>query len=59
MFNWIAMNLVNFIIANRPMMLATAWGESSGDRTPTLMKSQQLLKAVLPRAGLDKLEEDK
>ena len=55
MFNWIAMNLVNFIIANRPMMLATAWNESSGDRTPTLMKSPQLLKAVLPRAGLDKL----
>lgn len=55
MFNWIGMNLVNFIIANRPMMLATAWGEASSDRTPTLVRHEEFADTVLPRVGLDKL----
>ena len=33
MFNWIAMFLVNLLIANIPVMLASAWGASNSDRT--------------------------
>ncbi len=55
MFNWIGMNLVNFIIANNPVMLAKAWGETSTDRTPTLGKIEELSSSVTPRMGLDKL----
>ena len=55
MFNWIGMNLVNFIIANTPKMLASAWNEVSTDRTPTLGKIDKLRDGVMPRLGLDKL----
>ncbi len=56
MFNWIGMNLVNLIILNRPQMIAHAWGETSTDRTPNLLKyTDKLGDVILPRIGLDKL----
>ena len=55
MFNWIGMNLVNFLVCNRPNMIATTWGEASSDRTPKLLEHVELEGAVLPRLGLDKL----
>lgn len=55
MFNWIGMNLVNFLVCNRPNMIATTWGEASSDRTPKLLEHAELKGAVLPRMGLDDL----
>jgi len=55
MFNWIGMNLVNFLVCNTPKMIATTWGEASSDRTPKLPANEELMDAVLPRMGLDKL----
>ena len=36
MFNWIGMYLVNLLLANMPMMLASGWGASNSDRTAAL-----------------------
>lgn len=53
MFNWIGMNLVNFLIPNMPRMLDSDWGSSASDRTASLVNANP--SAILPRAGLDKL----
>lgn len=53
MFNWIAMNLVNFIIPNVGGMLDSDFGASSTDRTASLAVAN--MDAVIPRLGLDKL----
>ncbi len=51
MFNWIALFLVNLVIANIPEMLANAWGDSQLDRTPNLAKANP--DAIIPKGGLD------
>ena len=53
MFNWIGMNLVNFLIPNMPRMLDSDWGASASDRTANLANANP--SAILPRLGLDKL----
>lgn len=53
MFNWIGMNLVNFIIPNLPKMLDSDWGSSASDRTASLFNANP--GAIIPRAGLDQL----
>ena len=53
MFNWIGMYLVNLLLANTPIMLASAWGASNSDRTADLNVANP--SAVIPKAGLDKL----
>lgn len=56
LFNWIGMNLVNFLIPNITMqggMLSTDWGGSASDRTAALADANPA--AILPRLGLDKL----
>ncbi len=53
MFNWIGMFLVNFLLANMPIMLASAWGASNSDRTAALSAANP--GAVIPKAGLDKI----
>lgn len=53
MFNWIAMNLVNFLIPNVGGMLDADWGATSTDRTALLGTANP--SAILPRLGLDKL----
>jgi simple sugar transport system permease protein len=53
MFNWIAMFLVNLLLANMPKMLASAWGASNSDRTAALAKANP--SAIIPKAGLNKL----
>lgn len=57
LFNWIGMNLVNFLIPNLHFggagMLSTDWGGSASDRTAALFDANP--SAVLPRLGLDKL----
>lgn len=53
MFNWIGMNLVNFLVANMPIMLATAWGSTASDRTANLLDANP--SAIVPHGGLDKL----
>ena len=53
MFNWIGMNLVNFLIPNMPKMLDSDWGASASDRTANLTNANP--SAILPRLGLDKL----
>lgn len=53
MFNWIGMNLVNFLIPNFPKMLDSDWGASASDRTASLANANP--GAILPRMGLDKL----
>ncbi|HUM83443.1 MAG TPA: ABC transporter permease [Lachnospiraceae bacterium] len=51
MFNWIAMFLVNLLIANIPVMLASAWGASNSDRTAALASANP--GAIIPKGGLD------
>lgn len=53
MFNWIGMFLVNLLLANMPLMLASAWGASNSDRTAALATANA--SAMIPKAGLDKL----
>ena len=53
MFNWIGMNLVNFLIPNMPRMLDSDWGASASDRTANLTNANP--SAILPKLGLDKL----
>lgn len=53
MFNWIGMNLVNFLIPNMPRMLDSDWGASASDRTANLANANP--SAILPKLGLDKL----
>lgn len=53
MFNWIGMYLVNLLLANMPIMLASAWGASNSDRTAAL--SQANPGAMIPKGGLDRL----
>ncbi|MCR4903971.1 MAG: ABC transporter permease [Butyrivibrio sp.] len=53
MFNWIAMFLVNLLMANMPILLASAWGASNSDRSAALSKANP--SAIIPKAGLDKL----
>ncbi len=53
MFNWIAMFLVNLLMANMPIMLASAWGASNSDRSAALSKANP--SAIIPKGGLDKL----
>ncbi len=53
MFNWIAMFLVNLVLANMPLMLASAWGASNSDRTAALAVANKA--AIIPKGGLDKL----
>ncbi|WP_294500488.1 ABC transporter permease [uncultured Gemmiger sp.] len=53
MFNWIGMYLVNLLIANMPVMLASAWGASNSDRTAALSSANP--GAIIPKCGLDKL----
>ena len=47
MFNWIGMYLVNLILANSPMMLASGWGASNSDRTAALSAANP--GAILPK----------
>ena len=51
MFNWIAMYLVNLLLANMPVMLASAWGASNSDRTANLAQANP--GAIIPKGGLD------
>jgi len=57
LFNWIGMNLVNFLIPNLVIggngMLSTNWGGSASDRTAALADANP--SAILPRLGLNKL----
>ncbi|MBQ7583308.1 MAG: ABC transporter permease [Lachnospiraceae bacterium] len=53
MFNWIAMFLVNLLLANMPIMLASAWGASNSDRTANLAQANK--GAIIPKGGLDRL----
>ncbi len=53
MFNWIGLFVVNMSIANMPVMLATAWGESVANRTGKLARANT--GAILPKLGLDQL----
>ena len=53
MFNWIAMYLVNLLLANMPVMLASAWGASNSDRTANLAQANP--GAIIPKGGLDLL----
>ncbi len=53
MFNWIGMFLVNLLLANMPVMLASAWGASNSDRTAALSAANP--GAIIPKAGMDKL----
>lgn len=53
MFNWIGMYLVNLLVANMPLMLASGWGASNSDRTADLRVANPA--AVIPKGGLDKL----
>lgn len=53
MFNWIGMNLVNFLVPNLPRMLDSDWGASASDRTAALANANP--GAIIPRAGLDNL----
>ncbi len=53
MFNWIGMYLVNLLLANMPVMLASAWGASNSDRTAALAQANP--KAIIPKGGLDRL----
>ena len=53
MFNWIGMNLVNFLVVNTPVMLATAWGSTASDRTANLLDANPA--AIVPHGGLDQL----
>jgi len=53
MFNWIGLFVVNMSIANMPMMLGTAWGESVANRTGKLAKAN--VDAIVPKLGLDNL----
>ena len=53
MFNWIGMYLVNLLLANMPVMLASAWGASNSDRTANLAQANP--KAIIPKGGLDRL----
>ena len=53
MFNWIALFLVNLILANTPMALANYWGASSAERTAQLGTANP--GALLPKAGLDRI----
>lgn len=52
MFNWIAMYLVNFLFANMPGVLASAWGAVNSDRTAPLSAANA--SALLPAGGLDR-----
>ncbi len=53
MFNWIGMFLVNLLMANMPIMLASAWGASNSDRSAALSAANP--GAIIPKAGMDKL----
>ncbi len=53
MFNWIGMFLVNLLLANMPIMLASAWGASNSDRTAALAQANP--NAIIPKGGLDML----
>ena len=53
MFNWIGLFTVNLLTYNNPIMLASAWGDVSKDRTANLAKAN--LDAILPKLGMDKL----
>ena len=53
MFNWIGMYLVNLLLANMPIMLASAWGASNSDRTAALAQANPA--GMIPKGGLDRL----
>lgn len=53
MFNWIGLFTVNLLTYNNPIMLASAWGDVSKERTASLAKAN--LDAILPKLGMDKL----
>lgn len=53
MFNWIGMYLVNLLLANMPIMLASGWGASNSDRTASLSAANP--SAIIPKGGLDVL----
>jgi len=53
MFNWIALFLVNLLLANMPMMLANYWGAANPDRTASVATANS--NALIPTLGLDKL----
>ncbi len=53
MFNWIGLFTVNVLTYNNPVMLASAWGDVSKERTAALAKAN--LDAILPKLGMDKL----
>jgi ABC-type uncharacterized transport system permease subunit len=53
MFNWIGLFTVNLLAYNNPVMLASAWGDVSKERTANLAKAN--LDAILPKLGMDKL----
>lgn len=53
MFNWIGLFLVNLILSNTPMALASFWGAASAERTANLSVANPA--AILPKGGLDQL----
>ena len=53
MFNWIGLFTVNLFTYNNPIMLASAWGDVSKERTASLAKAN--LDAILPKLGMDKV----
>ena len=53
MFNWIGLFTVNLLTYNNPVMLASAWGDVSKERTASLAKAN--LDAILPKLGMDEL----
>ena len=53
MFNWIGMYLVNLILANDSIMLASAWGASNSDRTAALASANP--DAIIPKGFLTAL----
>lgn len=53
MFNWIGLFTVDLLTYNNPVMLASAWGDVSKERTASLAKAN--LEAILPKLGMDKL----
>lgn len=53
MFNWISLFLVNLLLANMPVMLASYWGGANPDRTVSVATANS--GALIPTLGLDKL----
>jgi general nucleoside transport system permease protein len=53
MFNWIGLYLVNLLLYNMPVMLASFWGAHNKDRTAPLAIANP--GGVIPKLGMDQL----